>query len=74
MTTLTVTRKDQECVVLVLPSGKYITVRVCARVKGGTRLVISAPEDVRIWREEVLVKATEQQMEESCKLIENPKT
>jgi sRNA-binding carbon storage regulator CsrA len=60
MTTLTVTRKDQERIVLVLPSGEYITVHVCERVKGGTRLIVSAPEDVQIWREEVLTKAAKE--------------
>jgi sRNA-binding carbon storage regulator CsrA len=53
--TLTIGRYVEESVHLCLPDGRLVTVLV-GRIIGGkrVRLVITAPKDVRIYRDEIL--------------------
>jgi len=55
---LTVSRRDGEGITFMLPSGEYIHVIVKSAIRGHTRLTCSAPANVKIWRDEVLEKAS----------------
>ena len=53
---LAVHRRENESVVLILPGGQYVTIKVVRtdRPSRGALLAIDAPEDVKIYREEIL--------------------
>lgn len=51
---LTISRKKGESLILVLPSGDHITVRLSNIDKSGLCLGIDAPEDVLILSDELL--------------------
>ena len=58
LTMLTLSRKAGERVVLTLPDGREIWVGVVTvKANGSVRLGFTAPDDVEIWREELLARS-----------------
>ena len=58
---LVITRRQHERIILVLPNGQQIAIELLdQRRQSVARIGITAPEDVKIYREEILTKYTGQ--------------
>jgi len=59
---LLLSRREHEEVVIVMPDGRHVVIEVMdiSSYRQQVRLGINAPQDVRIWRREILPTADHQ--------------
>lgn len=58
--TLVLSRRDGESVVILLPDGEYISLFLQHQRRSAPKLIIKAPRHIPIWRGEVLQKASKE--------------